>query len=269
MVTKESSTRRVGDSGVLERQLSILEVIAASDEGLFLSEIGDALGLPRPTVHRLVAGLADAGLVTTRGHGRKAYVTGPRLMRLLHSNLQTSRLQQLVAPALARLVNDFQETAYLAQLTGMKVRSVAMAVPDREWHGHVYPGNEMPVHASASAKAIFAFQSQDVIERALQVPLRRFTRFTEIDIKAVRRELNVVRDKAYAVCREEIDLGVVAYATPIELPETGVIYSVGVVGPVGRMGEFSDAEVARGLRNVADELSAVLARVSRASGRTR
>ena len=57
-------------SGVMERTLSILELLAQQGEGLELGEIAQRLNIPRSGVHRLLADLVAAGYVRQlRDHG--------------------------------------------------------------------------------------------------------------------------------------------------------------------------------------------------------
>lgn len=270
MNAKESEgakRRRARETNVLERQISILEAISASGDGLLQSEIAEVVGLPKATVHRLMAMLVEAGLVVARGRRRKAYVVGPRLTRLLHAEIEMNRLQRLADAPLHALVARFQETAYLARFMGTEVRSIAMAVPEREWRGHVYPGNTMPFCAVASAKAIFAFQPPEVLARAMKAPLMRFTPFTKTDPEAIHHEFAMVRARGFATCREEIDMGIIAYACPINLPNVGVIYSVGLTGPIGRIDKTPEAEIVAALKKAADQLASRIARMGRVESR--
>ena len=68
--------------GILTRYAVVLEALAVSPGGLSLTELARATALPRGTVHRLIAALAGVGYIAGRD-GRKIYVLGPRLLRLL------------------------------------------------------------------------------------------------------------------------------------------------------------------------------------------
>jgi DNA-binding IclR family transcriptional regulator len=115
----------------------------------------------------------------------------------------------------------------------------------------------MPPHAAASAKAIFAFQSGDVLTRALAVERDAFTPKTLTRRKDVLAEFEQVRRTGYASCLDELDPGVASYACPVRIGDT-VIYSVGLVGIAQSVERFPVRTIVGALREAADRLSALL-----------
>lgn len=246
---------------LLERQVTILEAILGAPDGLFLNEIAEQVGLPKPTAHRLVGTLTEAGLLARRSLGRKVYVIGPRLARLLHAGLDMTRLQRLAEPVLKGLVEQLRETAFLARLIGDEIVSVAMVAPEREWRGHVDPGDKFAVHAAASAKAILAFQPAETVARLLRGPLIPFTAFTLTDLPAIEAEHELVRRRGYAVCDQEISLGIIAYGCPVHLPGLGVSFSVALTGPVHEMNQTPTREIVAALKAAAERIAGAIGRV--------
>jgi DNA-binding IclR family transcriptional regulator len=243
--------------GILSRYAAVLDAVAARPGGLSLTETMQATGLPRGTVHRLLGALQDVGYLANQD-SRKIYVLGPRLKRLLHLGVSPASLDAVARPILDGLVEKLGETAFLAGLVGVGVESFATAVPSREGQSHVHPGRDMPIHAAASAKAIFAFQDSSLIARALERPRTRYTEDTRVDAADVQRDLAAVRRKGYAVCANELDPGVLSYAVPVRVEGAGVLYSVGVVGLSARLARYTEAQLAGDLRAAAQSLSARL-----------
>lgn len=245
--------------GVLSRYAMILDTLATAPEGLTLTEIMQATGLPRGTVHRLLGALLEVGYIE-QVDGRKVYLLGARLLHMLHLGTPSEMIARLVRPVLDQLVARFRETAFLARLEGHEVRSVAMATPPSTEQSYVQPGREMPIHAAASGKAIFAFQDEAEIAEVLSRPLERFTDKAITDPAAVRRELADVRQHDYAICDEELDPGIYSYACPVHMAETGVIYSIGLVGLTDRLHRFPTDEIVSALHQAAAEVANLLAR---------
>lgn len=244
-------------SGILSRYARVLDALAASSTGLTLTEIVQATDLPRGTVHRLIGALREVGYIEP-SDGRKIYVLGARLLRMLHLGTPAEAIAPLVRPVLDELVTRFRETAFVAKLIGHEVRSVAMAVPARADQSYVQPGRLMPIHVAASAKAIFAFQDEALVAEVLRAPREKFTDKARTDEDAIRAELARVREGGFAICDEELDPGVFSYACPIHLPGAGVLYSVGVVGITQRLRRFPADEVVAELRRAADAIAAIL-----------
>ena len=242
------------DGGILARYATVLEALAAAPGGLSLIEVVQATGLPRGTVHRLLGALRDVGYIAPR-EGRKVYVLGPRLLRLLHLGVAPAAVSALAQPILTGLVARFKETAFVAKLVGTEVESAAMAVPEGNGQSYVQPGRVMPAHAAASAKAILAFQDEALIDEMLSRPRARYTDNTHVAAAEVRADLERVHRRGFAVCDEELDPGVLSYACPVHLEGAGVLYSVGLVGLSQRLGCHPEAEIVAILRDAAESLS--------------
>jgi IclR family acetate operon transcriptional repressor len=244
-------------TGILGRYALVLETLAASPDGMTLTELVAATGLPRGTLHRLIGSLRHVGYIAPRD-GRKVYGMGPRLLRLLHLGAPPASVSALARPMLQELSERFGETAYLAKLTGTRVESVAMVLPDTGGQTFVQPGRVMPIHASSSGKAIFAFQDAALLDKMLEVPRERYTASTVTEKAAVRADLEKVRRQGFAICVNELDPGVASYACPVPLEGVGVVYAVGLVGFEERVGRFESAEIVAALRDVADRLASRL-----------
>lgn len=242
----------------LERYFRALECIAISTHGLSVSEIAQACDLPVGTAHRLLQNLQRAGLITTNGEKRKDYRLGERLLRLLHAGSDSAWLAIAVQPILNDLANRLDDTCYLARLAGHEVASAAWAAPSSGLRGYVVPGHKLAPNVAASAKAIMAFQSAELVDKALKAPLPKLTKNTKTDRSKVEREYAQVRLQGYATCWNEMEIGLGAIAVPIELPGAGIIYSVGTAGLIDRLTRRSEQETVDILRSVVPPLTRAL-----------
>jgi DNA-binding IclR family transcriptional regulator len=216
----------------LERYIQILEMLAAFPEDMTLTDLTITLDLPKSTVYRLLTGLMEARLIAP-GPGRApGYRLAPRLLQLLHLGAEGQDIELVVQQHLQDLAEKSANTSYLTKLTGLKVHSIVMRAPSPNWCIYVTPGSEMFPHATASAKAIMAFQPEDVIKKALADSLPKLTKFTKTDPKEIIAEYKRVREDGYAICHAEDVDGFGAIACPIMIPEVGVLYSVGMTGPL-------------------------------------
>lgn len=252
-----------GRQGPLERYLTILEMVAASHRGLSLTDIATLTGLPKPTVHRLTRVLLDADALVSDDSRHKTFRIGPRMWRLLHLGLDRDTVASYAQIVCDNLAAKLHETCYIVRLGREHVRSVARSAPDQGHRLHVLPGAELPPHAASSAKAILAFQSDDVVNRILREPLPALTSRTKISIEAVKAELEEVRRQGYAVCDREIDDNIMAYACPVHLDSVGVLYSVGVTGPCSRLRQHPTMYWIAAAQEAAAQFATMLATLKR------
>ena len=232
-VTGATTAPARGNDSPLSRYVRILETVAAARTGLTLTEIAQELGLQAGTVHRLLRGLVDLGLLRART-GSKSYVPGPRLRNLLHMSMDMVEYSGLAQSVLDRLVEEFGETAHLARLNGDCAESVLMKQPLGSDRAFVQPGRRLPLYAAASGKAILAFQDEDFIARYLAHPRVRYTERTQVDETEIRCEMTRIREEGMAVCENELDDGVLSYGHPVPSGDGHVLYSVGITGLADR-----------------------------------
>ena len=242
----------------LERYVSALEEVAAhNDSGINLSDLARQCRLPAPTAYRILQGLIKTGLIASR-EDRKSYVLGSRLFRLLHTGADEGWLKTVSQPILDRVSDRLYETAYLARLRGRTIVSVSWAVPESGLRTKVYPGDVMPPHAAASAKAILAYQPEALVSQVLGSAPERFTPHTKIDLASIQRAHARIRREGYATCWNEMELGLGALACPIHIEGPGTQYAVAVTGLAARLKERPQAEIIDVLRAAAKELKRVI-----------
>lgn len=232
MSTNNSNERR---QTPLERYLSVLEVVAASNRNPTLTELSELMHLPKPTVHRLVGVLENAGALESSEGRQRSFRIGRRMWRILQLGQSLDTVTNFAQMACDRLTDTVRETSYIVKLGVDAVHTVTRSVPDQGYRLHVFPGEELPAHAAASAKSIMAYQAPEVVDRILREPLKALTRHTITQVDTVKQHLVQVRDQGYAVCDKEIDDDIMAYACPVHLPDAGVLYSVGVTAPCSRL----------------------------------
>ena len=223
-------------AGPLERYMSILELVAAFPGELTMADAAQALQLPKSTMHRLLRVLSKSGLIEGGDSRERTLSLGNRLTRLVYAAGHADWIEAAVQPTLVQATSKFPNASvFVSRLAGHRVFVVASAAGDPRWKSYVIPGQELPPHAAASAKVILAHQDPALIESALSRPLEAFTSNTVTDVEVVRSELSEARKAGFAVCMECIHEGMSALAVPIHIPSDGVIYSVGITGPVTRV----------------------------------
>ena len=250
-----TGTPRSGkDDSPLGRYVRILESVAPSRAGLTLTGIAHESGLQAGTVHRLLRGLLDLGLLRARA-GSKSYVPGPRLKNLLHLTMDMAEYSDLAQVTLDRLVEEFGETAHLARLNGDCAESVLMKQPLGSDRAFVQPGRRLPLHAAASGKALLAFQDEAFVSRYLSGTRARYTERTKVGEAEIRRDMERIREDGMAVCENELDAGVLSYGHPVPAVDGHVLYSIGITGLADRFHLVDRTRIREKLSEAAAELS--------------
>jgi len=117
----------------------------------------------------------------------------------------------------------------------------------------------MPINASASAKAILAWQEEDVIAALLDQPMTALTANSTTDKAKLRQELELIRTRGYATDLAEHVEGLASIACAIHTKTMGVIYAIGLTGPYERVVGDAFARHVNDLKMAAEHLAKSLA----------
>lgn len=240
----------------VDRTLSVLTALAAHPTGLTLKGLQGEVGIPMPTLHRLL-GVLEARGWASRSPSTKRYTVGPEARRLATSTVPGDEH----APALAPLVEAGRatgETVFMTRMVDERIVCVALVEAVHPLRLFVRHGQEMPMHAAASARAILAFHDLDLVERLLTAtPRQAFTPATMREVNRVIDHLDVVRQRGFDVSVDELDDGVWAFGAPV-FDELGrVEAAVTLAAAASRMeGERTRIDAAATIVRTAESLSA-------------
>lgn len=195
-----------GGIQVIARAAEILRALGAEPRGLTPSELAGRAGLPRSTVHRILAALEDEGLVAVVGPGR--YRLGTGLGHLIATERRDVRVTaRPLIEALAQLV---EETVDLAVLVQDHVTFIDQVPAPQRLRAVSTVGATFPAHCTANGKALLAELSTDHVLALLPQELHPLTPDTVTDRSRLLAQLEEVRRIGYAIDREEHTIGISA-----------------------------------------------------------
>ncbi len=239
----------------LERGLTILQTLAASESPLTLHEVSARTRVPKTTAFRLLATLEGRGFVTRTREG--AYRVGLRVIQLAQATGTAAELRRAAQPALQRLHNLSEDTVNLAKWHDGQVVYLDVLPSPRPLRFVEMPASLAPLHATALGKAIAAFLPEGaVIDLLRQAGMRRFTPLTITGLPRFLKEIGRVRQRGFAIDRQEKDLGAACIAAPV-FDIRGISGAISLSAPAWRM----DARRVQKLAPVLLEACASLSRV--------
>lgn len=238
----------------VDRVMAILNSLSDNPEGLGVAEIGDAQGLPRSTVHRILRALIQYRLVT-QDERTKRYKLGLGILKLSVSLLNQNQLRSIAMPHLNALARTLGETVYVCVLDSDEALCIAKVDGSHGLRYLVEVGRRMPFNCTAAAKALLAYLPAAQIRRVLEgCQLERFTDRTITDRDELLAHLSGVRSLGYAQCDGEMELGVRAVAVPVFGADRGVVASITVIGPAERFSEAFVEQAVQECRRTSDTI---------------
>jgi DNA-binding IclR family transcriptional regulator len=240
--------------GTLARGLDVLELFASDSPELSQKEISDALALPMPTVHRLVALLTERGWLEREGSSRRLRL-GLQSARIVPALLAGMRLPELARPHLARLAVDVHETVNMATRQGSEIVYLISESGDRLLTPQVAVGMRLPAHCTALGKCLLAQLPDELAHDALGgEPYERRTERTLTSWKQLEPDLAEIRKRGVAVSEEEYEPGLVSIAAPVRWVEGPGSAAINVSLPSGRASASFRRELATRLLQAAAEI---------------
>ena len=242
-----SQDENKGSVGTLSRGLDILELFAGGSPELTQTEISERLGLPVPTVHRLVKLLTERGWLVRDPASRRLRL-GLGAARLLPA----VRLPDLAREPLRAMAERTGETVNLAALDGGDVLYLVSETGTNLLTLRSHVGLRLPVHATALGKCLLA-QLDDEAARAAagDEPYEPLTPKTLTTWDKLHANLVRVRRDGVAYSREEFELGLNSIAVPLPWVDPDGPVAVNVSLPSSRAGREATARLADDLRTTA------------------
>jgi IclR family KDG regulon transcriptional repressor len=216
-----------------------------------LTEIAQATGLHKATTHRILTTLLNCGFVEQAANG-DGYRLGLRLAGLGLSVLHDLDFRHEALPHMEQLVERFQETCDLGVLDRGQVLSVEMVQSSHTLTIAARVGRHLPAHCTSGGKVLLAFLPPEVVEPVLNAPLAAYTENTITSPARLRQELEVVRQRGYALDNEEFEAGIRAVAAPILDVAGNAIAHMSVLGPTNRLTPERIPEITQALMEATD-----------------
>ncbi len=214
--------------------LEVLEALAARLEPIPLSDVATATGLPRATAFRLLRTLEEAGFARRAAGG---YALGPKCRLLGEAARSGLDLRREALPILERLRDVSGETTQLAVLEDWQIVYLERVL-SRQPVGYMRSraGAILPAYCTGLGKALLAYQPRSEVEAwASTQTFARLTPNTLTSAPALLEELDAIRERGYALDREEREPGVQCIAAPVRDHENEVVAAISVAVPMERM----------------------------------
>jgi DNA-binding IclR family transcriptional regulator len=213
------------------RLLLILEEVAKAGVPVAPTALSDALGLPKPTIHRLLATAEEEGFLQRDNDGR-SYGPGRRLRKLAGNTLSSQRLRTERLAIMQALESEVGETCNLA--APGRYGMVYLDRVETHWPLRIQlpVGTQVPFHCTASGKMYLSSLRVDKLKRVLSwLELVPSTDKSITDVDRLLEELAVIRARGFSTDNEEFMEDMVAIAVPIRDTEGRLLTTLSIHAP--------------------------------------
>lgn len=208
---RELDTSPAPSMGASEKTLRVLEAAILYDR---FTDIVEETGLPKATVHRILATLAELQFVS--GDSDRGYHPGSRLLGIAGRAISRLDISFIAEPIVEKLVREVDCTVHVGVANGFEMVYVIRKDSSKPYRMASRVGLSMPMHCSGMGKAVLASWSPEQVDRLVaEIGLPARTDSTITEPEKLRAELAKVRQRGYALDLGENERGTVCVSAPI------------------------------------------------------
>ncbi len=224
-----------GSIQVIERMMSLLDVLADMPAPVSLKILAQRTGLHPSTAHRILAVMTGAALVE-RHHDTGTYALGIRLLEL--GNIVKSRIniRQVALPYMQQLHELIGEAVNLGIRHEDEIIYVERTSSGSSLVRVVYlVGGRAPLHLTSVGKLFLAADGlADVRAYVRRTGLPGKTPHSLTRLDALEKELDEIRRHELAYDNEEAEIGLRCIAAPIRNDEGRLVAGLSISAPSDR-----------------------------------
>jgi len=238
----------------LAKGLAVIRCFDHQHMQMTLSDVAKRTDLTRATARRFLLTLHALGYMETDG---KLFWLTAKVLDLGYSYLVTQPLIERVQPYTKELcdaigescsvsVLDFPDIVYVARVLSHQIMSVGLNV-----------GARLPAVTTSMGRVLLAAKEDSEIDELLaKTSFKRFTKYTLIEPAAIKAEIQRARTEGYAICDQELEIGLRSLAVPIKNRRGKTVAAINVSSQPLKMSESKlIKEILPQLRQAASKIS--------------
>ncbi|MGO1950712.1 MAG: IclR family transcriptional regulator domain-containing protein [Mycobacteriaceae bacterium] len=208
------------------RGLSVIRSFDQDHPRLTLAQVAERTGLARATARRFLHTLVS--LDYANSDGSEFWLTS-QVLELGHSYLSSLTLPDIAQPRLEDLSNRVGESSSMSVLDGGDIVYVSRVPVRRIMAVTITIGTRFPAYATSMGRVLLADLDAAALDNYLtSVNLNDVTPRTCTSVTELRRELEVVGEKGWALVDQELEVGLRSVAVPVHGPDGHVVSAVNV-----------------------------------------
>ncbi len=234
----------------LQRGLEMLQLLGLHPEGLSLSELTQALALPRSTAFNLAQSLVALGYASHKSDTGR-YRLGLKMFEIGASALNQVDVMEVIRTCMAEVHRKVNETVHVGVRSGRETLYIDKLDSTQSIRMSSYVGSRAPLSCTALGKALLSTMPEQKV-RALYAtePPEAVTPRSITDVDTLLAQLKQVRERGYALESEENNANVCCVAVPLRDRTGKAVYALSISAPLFRMGEGEIARCAELLQSV-------------------
>ncbi len=228
----------------LAKALSVMDLLVSKNVELSVTEISNALGLPKGTVHRMLSSLVQYKYARQDPETKK-YGLGIRFYMMQSPLDRFKALRAVMNPLMRELYLKCKETVSAASLVDDEIEYIERFESEMLLRVAIRVGTRFPAHCTATGKVLLSALSDTELAQLYQGRgrLKKCTDTSIGSMRELKKSLEQVREQGFARDSEETLIGVNCMASPIYNLKGEIVAAISISGPRERMTPEKVAEL--------------------------
>ncbi len=222
-----------------------------------VTELARAMDTHKSTVYRFLADLSNIGVVH-KNEATEKYRLGLKMFELGNRVNLKSAFVDKTHPILEEVARKITETVHIAIYKNDQVFYVDKVTSPQGLTISSQIGTYVDSYATGLGKVLLAHlpaEAQDLALQLIKTNVKSYTKNTLVDPTILKDELLKIKQKGYAIDREEYEIGLICVAIPIFNTSGNVVASLSASGPSSRFNEKEVENYVKTLKEGADAIS--------------
>ncbi|HHF2782352.1 TPA: IclR family transcriptional regulator, partial [Haemophilus influenzae] len=255
---KMEKEKSLGNQALI-RGLRLLDILSNYPNGCPLAKLAELANLNKSTAHRLLQGLQNEGYVKP-ANAAGSYRLTIKCLSIGQKVLSSMNIIHVASPYLEQLNLKLGETINFSKREDDHAIMIYKLEPTNGMlKTRAYIGQYLKLYCSAMGKIFLAYEKKvDYLShywQSHQREIKKLTRYTITELDDIKLELETIRQTAYAMDREENELGVTCIACPIFDSFGQVEYAISVSMSIYRLNKFGTDAFLQEIRKTAEQIS--------------
>ncbi len=214
---------------MVQKTVDVLVYLSNHAHGVTLTEISEALLIPKTTVFDILKTLRENDFAHYINPKKKTYGIGAQSYAIGMTYLKTSNLFMIAQPFLIELADKYQKTTFISKRHGDEFTFVYKYESPFSKVTTANTGDRKPLHCTSIGKAYLAFdpQAEELINT---IELPGFTKYTITNREKLKENIKKIKNLGYSYESRESQEHMACLAAPIYNYQNSMVATISMSG---------------------------------------
>ena len=211
------------------RTVDILKLVSKNPDGITLDGICEKLELPKTSAYDIVTTLVEMGMVNVTRGQKQTYTIGLTAYRIGINYTNNLDFIGIIEPELKAFAKNVGKTVFFGVRSDHEVVYICKAAPENPIITTATVGTKNPVYCTSLGKAILAYSDEETRRQVMgRIKFRQKTERTILTTEGLKKELDMVKQKGYALDAREMEEHMECVGAPVFGPDGSVMGAISV-----------------------------------------